>query len=196
MVIETNPYIRETSTGAKQSVMRACFFILTMISVWACQSKERADSFPHKEYKPAYKEPEKIVNEKPKVSSQEMQAFWNECVEPMKSLDKEKLKKCVNFPLGGDWGYIVGFEKDGKELSEDDFYNNLDSIFYPELMDSLRRKTIQDVEIYETEDRQTELLLSIGWEKWIDDFKAESATIYRFKKINSRWMLYAIQVAG
>jgi hypothetical protein len=182
--------------------MRRCFPTLILISLLACQSKERVDSSTRltdsslPKEKLVHKQTEKTAeNNLPIVSPEEMQTFWNECIEPIKNRDTEKLKRVVNFPLGGDWGSIIGPEE-GKELSEVDFYNNLDSIFYPELLDSLRRKTIQDIEVYETENRQAELQLSVGWEKWIDDFKAESATIFRFKKINGKWMLCAIQIAG
>jgi hypothetical protein len=177
--------------------MRKWVPILILVALWACQSKERRpNATPAEESKPILSQPKELANEVPQVSAEELQTFWDSCIEPIKNLDKEKLNRIVSFPLEGEWGYLIGLEKDGKELNEADFYNNLDKVFYPEFLDSLQKKTIKDLEISMTAQKEPELLLSLGFEKWMDDFKAESSIILRFKKIQGKWMLYVIQLAG
>jgi len=130
------------------------------------------------------------------IDTLELKSFWTNCILPIINSDEKKLKQIIHFPLGGEWGYIVGLKKPHILWTERDFYDNLDKLFYPELIDSLKTKTFEDVEVYNHTDELTELLVGVGFETWIDGFKDESAVILRFKQINGKWKLYVFQLAG
>ncbi len=130
------------------------------------------------------------------IDTLELKKFWNDCMFPIMKLDKVKLKQIVNFPLAGDWGYMVGLNKSEEQWNEKEFYNHLQKLFYPEYIDKLKKQTYKDVNVYQQDDGEINLLVTVHFEKKVDNFKTESSTILRFRKINNRWMLYVIFHAG
>ena len=156
------------------------------------QKFDKEEPIATKEIPVKYSDSNKIIS----IDTLELKNFWTDCILPIISSDEEKLKQIVHFPLAGEWGYIVGLNKPDTLWTERDFYDNLDKLFYPELIDSLKTKTFKDVEVYNHTDGLTELLVRVGFETWIDSFKDESGIILRFKQINGKWKLYVFQGVG
>ena len=128
--------------------------------------------------------------------SSELIRFWDECVEPVISLNAQKIKEIVHFPLEGDWGYMIGLGNPKSNWTESDFYNGLDKLFYKEFRDSLDHQTYKDVHVYQQDDGEINLMVQVNFVRYADDFKHEKSRILRYKKINDRWMLYVILEAG
>ncbi len=122
-----------------------------------------------------------------KSNSIDLKEFWNESVEPMIQKDKEKLKEIVEFPLGGEWGFMMELKKDENEWTQSDFFENYNKLFDDKIIRLLKKLNYQDAEIFESE-----ILVGIGWEQ--DGF--EAGIIFRYKKIDGKWKLYVIQAVG
>ena len=119
--------------------------------------------------------------------SVDLKEFWNESVEPLIQKDKEKLKGIVEFPLRGEWGFMMGLKKDEKEWTQSDFFENYDKLFDDKILRLLKELNYQDVEVFESE-----ILVGIGWTE--EGF--ESGIIFRYKQIDGQWKLYVIQGVG
>ncbi len=130
------------------------------------------------------------------IDTLELKKFWNDCMLPIMSLDKDQLKQIVNFPLAGDWGHMVGLNKPEEQWTEKEFYSNLQKLFYPEYLDKLKKQTYKDINVYQQDNGEINLLVTANFEMTVDNFKTESSTILRFKKINNKWKLYVISHAG
>lgn len=130
------------------------------------------------------------------IDTLELKKFWNDCMFPIMNLDKNRLKQIVNFPLAGDWGHLIGLNKPEEQWTEKEFYNHLQKLFYPEYLDKLKKQTYKDINVYQQDDGEINLLVTVHFEKRIDNVKTESSTILRFRKINNRWMLYVFIHAG
>lgn len=173
---------------------------ILILGILSCQSVDSQDKSATKIDKEPIKANEipfescsnKIIS----IDTLELNNFWIECILPIISSDAEKIKQIVHFPLAGEWGYLIGLNKPDTLWTERDFYDNLDELFYPELIDSLKTQTFNDVEVYNHTDGLTELLVGVGFETWIDGFKDESGVILRFKQINGKWKLYVFQAVG
>jgi hypothetical protein len=131
-----------------------------------------------------------------KVSTDELKSFWKHAVLPLTQKDRNTIDKIVHFPLAGDWGFIMELDKAEKEWTKQDFKENFDKLFTPDLLKKLKSMDYQNVEIHTDENGLTELIISVGQEQWVDGFKDESAILFRYRKIRGDWMLFAIQAAG
>ena len=127
-----------------------------------------------------------------RIDTVDMKLFWLESVEPLIQKDTTQLKSIIEFPLGGEWGFIMGLEKDEKDWSQADFFKNYDKLFSPEIISLLKKLNYHDAEIYKPNDNLTEILVGIGWEE--DGF--EKGIVFRYKRINGVWKLYVIQAVG
>ena len=117
----------------------------------------------------------------------DLELFWKESIEPIIQKDFEKLKTVVEFPLGGEWGFMMGIKKDEKDWTEEDFYSNYNKLFNKKIIKLLEEQSYKDADIF-----GSEILVGIAWAD--DDF--EQAIILRFRKVGSHWKLFVIQGVG
>lgn len=128
--------------------------------------------------------------------SLELQSFWKSHIHPIINGEKKVVENYTHFPLEGDWGYMIELEKSDDEWKKEDFIRNYENLFTQEVIDSLKLLNYKDIEILSHEDGGMELLVSVNFIKWIDDFKDEYGIIFRFKVIENSWKLYLIQGVG
>lgn len=129
------------------------------------------------------------------IDSTECKSFWSECIDPIIAKDSVRLARVVHFPLHGDWGYMVGLEKEESLWTEADFFDHLDSLFHPKLIDELRRMGPRSVVVHDLGNDDPELHVIIPFSNWIDEFKDESSVILRFREVLGHWKLWTIQAA-
>ncbi len=127
------------------------------------------------------------------IDSTELKMFLKDCINPIIDKDKDRLEEIVYFPLLGEWGFMMGLEKNNSLWTKQDFFDNFDSLFTDELIEKLKEKSFKDIEVYNSEDGSIELSVYVGFEIRVDDFKDESGIIFRFRKIKSAWKLFMIQ---
>ena len=117
----------------------------------------------------------------------DLKEFWNESVEPLIQKDYDKLKELIQFPLGGEWGFMMELKKDEKNWTPSDFFENFDKLFDDRIIGMLEDLNYHDAEIYESE-----ILVGIGWKE--EGF--ESGIIFRYKRIGGQWKLCVIKAVG
>jgi hypothetical protein len=130
------------------------------------------------------------------VSDSDIKDFWQSSIVPIMNKDEKQLQEIVHFPLEGDWGYVVGIEKPGKELAKADFFSNIDELFHKDFLERLKKMNSDQVEKVRTSSGEVKLMVGVNWENWIDGFKDESGMILRFRKVDQKWRLYMIQGVG
>jgi len=121
------------------------------------------------------------------TDSIDLREFWAESVQPLIQKDEAKLNEIIEFPLKGQWGYMMGLKKEEQDWTQVDFFKNYDKLFDDRIIELLKSLDYQDAEIV-----KSEILLGIGWEE--EGF--ESAIIFRYKRIDGQWKLYVIQGVG
>ena len=119
--------------------------------LFSCQSTDKPDSADVSKVVDAASTSTPATNEQDKVApmatssktisldSTELKQFWTDCVVPIINLDKDKMQQFVYFPLNGDWGHMVNLKKPQQEWTEEDFYDSLQKLFYPEYIAKLKR---------------------------------------------------------
>lgn len=122
-----------------------------------------------------------------KPDSIDLREFWDKSVEPLIQKDREVLKEIVEFPLGGDWGFMMELKKGAKDWTQSDFFESYDKLFDDMVIGLLKELSYQDAHIFDSE-----ILVSIGWQEG----GFESGIIFRYKKIKGRWKLHVIQGVG
>lgn len=127
------------------------------------------------------------------IDSTELQKFWSESVTPIIDKNLDKLENTVQFPLIGDWGYMMGLKKADSLWTRQDFFDNYDKLFDDKIMKLLKEQNYKDAEVFK-HDNLTEILVSVGWKN--EDGITESGIIFRFKKFENTWKLYVIQGVG
>lgn len=181
--------------------MNKYFLIIFSVLLFGCQSKEKSESKDNSitsmNAKIDTNIADTIISLKTNtIDTLELKKFWNDCILPIINLDKDKLEQIVYFPLAGDWGYMVGLNKPEELWTEKEFYNNLQKLFHPKYLDKLKKQTFKDISVYRQDDGEINLLVTVNFEKKVRNFKTESSTILRFRKINNKWKLYVISHAG
>ncbi len=129
------------------------------------------------------------------IDSIAIKNFWSECIDPIIAKDSVRLARVVHFPLHGDWGYMVGLEKEESLWTETDFFNHLDSLFHPKLIDELGLMGPRSVVVHDLGNGVPELHVIVSFSNWIDDFEDESSVIFRFRVVQGHWRLWTIQAA-
>lgn len=124
-----------------------------------------------------------------KSDSIELKTFWSEAVVPFIEKDTNKIKTIVEFPLGGEWGWMMGLDTAPKDWTQSDFINNFDKLFDEKVIGQLKKQTYKDVDIL-----SNNILVSVNWKD--DGGETESGIILRYKYIDGKWKLYMIQGAG
>ena len=126
------------------------------------------------------------------MSQDDCKIFIQECVDPLIDKNVTKLDSCIQFPLAGDWGYIMGLFVEDFEWNRNDFYENFEKLFTEEFIGELKELDCSDIEIYQGVD-YLEYVIGIPSS---DNSEFESATLLRYRKMKNTWVLVTIQVVG
>ena len=120
------------------------------------------------------------------IDKDEAQDFWEDNIQAILDLDKEKVMTQTNFPLNtfdGDWDQRA-------------FESGFDLIFNEDLIADLKYQSVRDIQSVEYEPGEITIILDIFSVTEIDGEEFESATILSFKKFEGSWKLYDIKMAG
>ncbi|MFT5860875.1 MAG: hypothetical protein ACI865_002991 [Flavobacteriaceae bacterium] len=120
------------------------------------------------------------------VDEDEAEIFWEDNIQAILDLDKEKVMSQTNFPLStfdGDW--------DSKA-----FESGFDLIFNEDLIAQLKYESVRSIQPVEYEPGEMTYMLVILSSTEIDGEQFESATMLSFKKYEGSWKLYRIDMAG
>lgn len=120
------------------------------------------------------------------IDKDEAEDFWEDNIQAILDLDKEKVMTQTNFPLNtfdGDWDQRA-------------FESGFDLIFNEDLIADLKYQSVRDIQSVEYEPGEITIILDIFSVTEIDGEEFESATILSFKKFEGSWKLYDIKMAG
>lgn len=120
-----------------------------------------------------------------KLDSLAIQNFKEESILPLINKDTEKLSLLIEFPLKGEWGYMMELQKDEKDWTKEDFFENYDKLFDDKVIGILKTLDYENINLY-----KSEILVGINL---ADD---EFAIILRYRYIKGKWKLYVIQGVG
>jgi hypothetical protein len=116
--------------------------------------------------------------------SVDCEKFWTSCIIPIINLDTIKLKQIVHFPVSLDWHGVK---------SKKYFFENLDAIFFPELITRLKEMSCVDFSTQSQHGENGNIKLSV-----VMPFKPQEKREFRpqkilhFKKVKGKWILYGI----
>lgn len=127
------------------------------------------------------------------IDSTDLQKFWSESVTPIILKDKKKLESIIQFPLSGDWGYMIGLDKADSLWTQQDFFDNYDKLFNKRVFNSLKNQDFNDAEVI-SQGTSTEIIVGVGWKD--EDGISEFGILLRFKLIDGIWKLHLIQGVG
>lgn len=120
------------------------------------------------------------------IDEDEAEVFWEENIQPILDLDKDKVTSQTNFPLlvfDGEW-------------DEKMFASEYDSIFNKDLLADLKYHSIRDLDFDADESGEIYFILSVLSITEMDGEQFESATILYFKRFDGIWKLYKVVMAG
>lgn len=178
------------------------FFIFLSIFLFSCGSKTEEKSsknYPVKKRERIEKKSKpvkKIEKFTSYFDSTELKAFWESRIIPIIHLDKEAISSFVNFPLPGEWGSYAGLDKPRDQLTENDFWNNLEKVFYPEMMSKLQAMSFNDLLIHEYENGNKQICVSFYFEHEYDGFVDEETIMLQFDFLENEWKLTGIYGAS
>lgn len=121
--------------------------------------------------------------------------IWTTFFVPLLKQQKDSVINYVDFPLSGDWGYIMGYKKSTTELKKTDFIKGYDKLFTEEFIRTANRFSECEI-IIRKHDGWTEYVFEIGFSKVVDGMKHESGLFLKFKKIKGVYKLYTVQAVG
>jgi len=179
--------------------MRAYLFILFLSFILlSCGSKteERSTSVSQEKRNERIEKKSKPVKKIEKFTSYfdstELRAFWISRIQPIINLDKDAISSFVNFPLPGEWGSYSGIDKTRDQLTEDDFWNNLEKVFYPEMMSKLQAMSFKDLLIDKYENGNKQICVSFYFEHEYEGFVDEETIMLQFEFLENEWKLTGI----
>lgn len=126
----------------------------------------------------------------PPNDKNEIISFINDFKSQIENVDS--LISMIHFPLYGEWGFVLGFNNGGEDLSKADFRNGFHNIFTPYIKEQIDLNNFSFFKI-ENVDSEYDLLLNCSISK---KSEFESSRLFRFKKINGEYKLYLIFHAG
>jgi len=174
------------------------YTVFLSILLFSCSSEEKKQEVTSDDGE-LVPDPEKYAKDKPiadtittskiEVDSTEKIKFWNEYVIPILKRDEEKVIATVDFPLKGEWAYMVGLKKTGTDATRTDFIDNYDKLFNDDFIDALSRQSYKDLYLDNGISN-----ISFGVGKSTDGY--ESSVILKYIQVDSIYKLRSIQGAG
>jgi hypothetical protein len=121
------------------------------------------------------------------TDSLDLDSFWIEYVQPLIEGNRQKLETFIEFPLDGEWGFMMELDHPPKNWTENDFYDNYSKLFNEETITRLKNTSSKDLEFF-----KKEILLNIGWK----NEEVELGIFFRYIRVNGSWKLHVIQAVG
>lgn len=125
----------------------------------------------------------------------ELKLLWNNEVQALVKLDRKAIRtQCASY-IGGEWGWVIGLEKNEDEWSVEDFLMHVEEILDAELRENLQYGDPSMIEVVET-DEGYELQIAIFSSFEEDGEIYESAVFIIYTEEEGKWKLSAIRYAG
>ena len=122
----------------------------------------------------------------------ELGEFWNRCVVPLRSIDTAALAESIQFPLEGNWGASMGYDKSEAAISKGEFITGVSQLLDEKMLIKMKALSRNDVgEDITNEYSILTLTTSDGNPRLDADEK--DLSLY-FKQINKEWMLFKLEV--
>lgn len=121
------------------------------------------------------------------VTDTDLNEVWNDNIQSIIHMDKEKIVEQTQFPLEGGWAFMV----DSREPTIDDYRSGLEVLFPEELREELKGL---DHSVLSINEEVISYSFYQTFQEGEDTF--ESMTIYTFSKVDGVWKLTSITIAG
>lgn len=118
-------------------------------------------------------------------------ALWNRCIQPMCDGDSIAFAELVQFPLMGEWGYVMELDKPEELWNKQDFIDNWSKLINDLFHDQVCAESFENFEVWMNEGVPT---VDVAYSESFDGL--ESAVIFRFQKVRTEWTMVAVFVAG
>ncbi len=131
------------------------------------------------------------ADDKSKVNNQELIAFWNSAIEPFIKKDKKTVISNIDFPLKGDWSFILDIEQDKDIITKEEFIKNYDYLINKDFLKSLSKQTYNDITEYKSNDTlfyDVSLVRKLG--------KTEGGLVLTFYKKGNSYLLNKYSEVG
>jgi hypothetical protein len=122
--------------------------------------------------------------------------FWKTTIAPLISGDTVQFIDRVNFPLQGEWGFIMELDKPQSKWNKQDFEQHFSKLFKADVIKQLEKGGYNAVNLKKENGKIAELQIGYGEEYIEDGMKFESGIIFHFRKINGVYKLYLVHAVG
>lgn len=128
------------------------------------------------------------------TEDEDLQKIWETNVQPLIDLNVDQLKEYTQIPPGGDWYEEIDPEMWEDDVTEEFFWENLETIFTPEVRELLSAMDYNKLSVMGDENWTIVTLLVVltkneeGW--------AETSIGLDFEWVEDRWLLTGISFIG
>ena len=129
--------------------------------------------------------------------SVELKEFWNTQIMQLINKDTSGLSNSIQFPVSGIWPMFLDLGDPTEIWNKKDFFENIDKLIPPDLILKLKEQNFSNVEVV-NDLGFTELFVMYSRNILIPENGEfdESAMFFCYKRINGKWKLWSIQIAG
>ncbi|MFT5778552.1 MAG: hypothetical protein ACI837_001508 [Crocinitomicaceae bacterium] len=120
-------------------------------------------------------------------------AFWNDNMLTIARLDAPKIVSQTNFPLEGQWSFMLDLEDGG---SEAEYRAKLSEIFPAAMRKKIKTEDYHQLAAVEMDGEVAFITYTYTDVTIEDGEKYESMTFYSFEKLAGKWKLVSISYAG
>ncbi|MCR9172318.1 MAG: hypothetical protein NXI10_07510 [bacterium] len=124
------------------------------------------------------------------TTDEDLQKIWQTNVQPIIDLNIEQLKTSVQVPLGGDWFEEIDPEMWEDDVTEEFFYDNIETIFTEDARNYLAGKDYNALSVMGDEDWTVVTLLIVLSED--EDGFAEESMGLEFEWVEDKWLLTGV----
>lgn len=125
------------------------------------------------------------------IDSTEQRAFWNNVVIPILDKDRETVLSNMNFPVSGDWTFMMQLKKEPDVATKEDFAKVYDRFFNSDFIKSISAQTYSNIPGYKNKDT-TWFTISLG--RSYGEY--EGGLMLEYIKINGKYKLTTVHGAG
>jgi len=125
-----------------------------------------------------------------KIDTNDTKKIWKHCIIPIIENKKNKVLSTINFPLEGDWAFMMGLKKEGKDATKNEFLKNYDRFFNDSLKSML---TNLDYNAFDSYESKKGTVYRIAGSRIING-EWEASVVLHYRKIGNEF--YMIRING
>jgi hypothetical protein len=126
-------------------------------------------------------------------SDDEAKAFWNDNMQAIVRLDASKIVAQTNFPLEGQWAFMLDLEDGGTPA---EYSAKLSEIFPVAMRNKLKLENHRNLATVKMDGKVAFITYTFSELTIENGEKFESMTFYSFEKFEGKWKLVSISYAG